>query len=425
MPENIQENGNELVFDFTTEATTVDVPGVQGATTEKSQEKSQSGDSPVLIIDPSEAEAKPAQPDGKLSFISAVLTAPKPDESKLTTEEKAMIADFADKIDVSNGAQIMQFGASAQKKIAGFSEQALANVKAKDMDAIGNTLTTLVSQLRNFEAEQGAPKKPGFFKKTQNNILDRKAKYDTVEKNIDNICNMLESHKVVLLKDVAMLDQMYEKNQTYYKELTMYILAGRKKLEDVITVDLPELQRKAIETNAPEDAQAANQLADMCNRFDKKLHDLELTRMVSIQMSPQIRLVQSSDSVMVEKIQTSLVNTIPLWKNQMVLALGITHSQSAIKAQREVTDFTNQLLKQNADTLKISTIEAAKESERGIVDIETLRHTNQSLITTLDEVMKIQSDGRQKRREAEKELVVIENELKQKLLSMQPINPTE
>ncbi len=348
--------------------------------------------------------------------LQAVATAVKPDDSMLTPAEKKMITEFSQKIDIKNATQILQYGGSAQKKIAGFSEQALSNVRTKDMEEIGGMISNLVVQLQGFSIDEN--KKPGLFRKARNQMAEAKAKYDTVEKNVDKICGVLEQHKVTLLKDVHMLDQMYEKNLAYYKELTMYIIAGREKLAEVLTTELVALQDKAKASGLAEDAQAANYLADMCNRFDKKLHDLELTRMVSIQMSPQIRLVQSTNNIMVEKIQSSLVNTIPLWKNQMVLALGMQHSQSAIKAQQEVTDITNKLLRQNADTLKMNTIEAAKESERSIIDIETLKHTNQSLITTLDEVMKIQQDGRQKRREAEAELGRIETELKNKLLDI-------
>lgn len=355
-------------------------------------------------------------PSVETATLTSVVNAVKPDDSALTPEERKMVTEFAQKIDIKNAAQILQFGSSAQKKIAGFSEAALSNVRSKDMDQIGDLITGLVVELQGFSLDDN--KKPGFFKKARNTLAENKAKYDTVEKNVDKICGVLEQHKVVLLKDVAMLDQMYEKNLAYYKELTMYVIAGREKLEEIIATELPVLQQKAKASGLAEDAQNANYLADMCNRFDKKLHDLELTRMVSLQMNPQIRLVQSTNNIMVEKIHSSLVNTIPLWKNQMVLALGMAHSQSAIKAQREVTDITNRLLRQNAETLKMNTIEAARESERSIVDIETLKYTNQSLITTLDEVLKIQQDGRQKRREAEAELGRIEVELKNKLLDI-------
>ncbi|MDR1117280.1 MAG: toxic anion resistance protein [Oscillospiraceae bacterium] len=377
---------------------------------------------PVLILgDTEESSAGDKAPEENTAGrdLASVANAVKPDTSALTEQEKAQISEFAKKIDIANATQILQYGVSAQKKISSFSEVALSNVRTKDMSEVGDMITSLVGELRGFSADPGEKKGPfAFFRKTGSQIAGMKTKYDSVEKNVDRICDALEGHKVVLMKDVAMLDQMYELNLTYYKELTMYILAGRERLEAIIAGELPALQKKAELSNSPEDAQAANYLADMCNRFDKKLHDLELTRMVSIQMGPQIRLVQSTNSIMIEKIQSSLVNTIPLWKNQMVLALGMAHSQSAIKAQREVTDITNQLLKKNADTLKTNTIEAARESERSIVDIETLQHTNQALISTLDEVLQIQQEGRQKRREAEKELGRIETELKGKLLEI-------
>jgi len=336
----------------------------------------------------------------------------------LTEEEKAMVHDFAKKIDITNTTQILQYGGGAQRKISDFSESALANVRTKDMDEIGRIITGLVGELRGFSPDEEAKGIRGFFKKSGSQIEQLKTRYSTVEANIEKICASLELHQMALVKDIALLDKMYEKNLNYYKELTMYILAGREKYNDVITGELRDLQEKANLSGKPEDAQAANHLADMANRFDKKLHDLDLTRTVSIQMGPQIRLVQSTNSILVEKIQTSLMNTIPLWKNQMVLTLGLAHSQNALKAQRQVTDITNDLLRKNADTLKVNTIEAAKESERGIVDIETLKHTNESLISTLDEVLQIQSEGRMKRREAESELQRIEGELKSKLLEL-------
>lgn len=339
-------------------------------------------------------------------------------ESVLTDAEKQMVHEFAQKIDITNTTQILQYGNGAQKKISDFSESALANVRTKDMEDVGRMITGLVTELRGFSPDEEAKGLRGFFKKTGNQMEQIKARYSTVESNINKICDSLEHHQLVLIKDIALLDKMYEKNLAYFKELTMYILAGREKFRETMDVELPKLQEKAKQTGKPEDAQAANYLADMANRFDKKLYDLDLTRTISIQMGPQIRLVQSTNSILVEKIQTSLMNTIPLWKNQMVLTLGIAHSQSAIKAQRQVTDITNELLRKNADTLKVNTIEAAKESERGIVDIETLKHTNASLISTLDEVLKIQSEGRDKRRAAETELARIEGELKAKLLEL-------
>lgn len=341
------------------------------------------------------------------------------EEMQLSLEEQKMVDEFASKIELSNSNMILQYGAGAQKKIADFSETALNNVKTKDLGEIGTMLSDVVLELKGFdlnEEEKGGFL--GFFKKSSNKLSSMKAKYEKAEVNVTKICQVLESHQVLLLKDVAMLDKMYELNKTYFKELSMYIIAGKKKLHQVQTVELPALMEKATRTGLPEDAQAANDLASLCNRFEKKIHDLELTRMISIQMAPQIRLVQGNDTLMSEKIQSTIVNTIPLWKSQMVLAMGITHSQQAAKAQREVTDMTNELLKKNAQALKLSTIETAKESERGIVDIETLKMTNESLISTLDEVLRIQTEGRQKRREAEAELNRIETELKNKLLTM-------
>jgi uncharacterized protein YaaN involved in tellurite resistance len=342
----------------------------------------------------------------------------KPIEERLTPEEKAAVHDFSQKIDITNSTQILQYGVTAQRKISGFSESALNNVRGKDLGEVGLMIQNLVTELKGFGEEEKPSGIMGFFKKTGRKMEDYKAKYTSVEKNVDRIVNILEGHKVTLLKDVAMLDKMYDMNLAYYKELTLYIMAGKEKLALVQDQELPAAQQKARETGAAEDAQTANYLADMCNRFDKKLHDLDLTRMICIQMGPQIRLVQSNDSMMVEKIQSSIVNTIPLWKNQMVLTLGLAHSQDAIMAQRQVTDITNELLRKNADALKIATVETAKESERGIVDIETLQHTNSSLIQTLDEVMRIQDEGRAKRRAAEQELQRIEGELKNKLLEI-------
>lgn len=340
------------------------------------------------------------------------------DESSLTLEEQKMVADFAEKIDLSQSNLILQYGAGTQKKIADFSENALNNVRTKDLGEIGEMLTGVVSELKSFDAEEEEKGFLGFFKKTSNKISNMKSKYDKAELNVNKICKILENHQIQLLKDVAMMDKMYEINKNYFKELSMYILAGKKKLAMVQSQDLPKLVEKSALTGLPEDAQAVNDLTAVINRFEKKIHDLELTRMISIQMAPQIRLVQGNDTVMAEKIQSTIVNTIPLWKSQMVLALGVVHSSQAAKAQKEVTDMTNELLKKNAETLKLATIETAKESERGVVDIETLRTTNESLISTLDEVLRIQTEGRQKRKEAEIELNRIENELKEKLLSM-------
>ena len=340
------------------------------------------------------------------------------DDAILTPEERQAVVQFADQIDLTNSTMILQYGAGTQKKMADFSENALENVKTKDLGEIGDLLTGVVKELKSFDEEE----EKGFlgiFKKGANKITSMKAKYAKAETNINQICKVLDDHQVQLLKDIAVLDKMYELNLTYFKELTMYILAGKKKLEEVRTTKLQELFQKAQQTGLPEDAQAARDLDSMCNRFEKKIHDLELTRQISIQTAPQIRLVQSNDTLMVEKIQSTVVNTIPLWKSQMVLALGVEHSAQAAAAKREVTDMTNELLKKNAEKLKMATIDTAKESERGIVDMETLKATNESLISTLDEVMHIQQEGRQKRREAEVEMQRLENELKQKLLQIQ------
>lgn len=336
----------------------------------------------------------------------------------LTPEEKKMVADFAAKIDLRSSNPILQYGAGAQKKIADFSESALENVKTKDLGEVGDMLAGVVTELKSFDEEEEEKGIFGFFKKGGNKLANMKAKYDKAEVNVNKICDALEGHQIQLMKDIAMLDKMYELNTTYFKELSMYIAAGKKKLQDVATTELPELEAKAARSGLPEDAQAVNDLNALCNRFEKKIHDLELTRTISLQMAPQIRLVQSNDTVMSEKIQSTLVNTIPLWKSQMVLAIGVENSSRAAKAQREVTDMTNELLRKNAEKLKLATVETAKESERGIVDIETLKATNESLISTLDEVMKIQQEGKEKRRTAEAELNRIENELKQKLLEI-------
>ena len=340
------------------------------------------------------------------------------DESFLSPEEKKIVDDFANQIDLNKSNQILQYGVGAQKKIADFSETALNNVRTKDLGEIGDMLSGVVTELKSFDVEEEEKGFLGFFKKSSNKLTAMKAKYDKAEVNINKICEALEKNQIQLLKDIAMLDKMYELNKTYFKELSMYILAGKKKLAKVQAEELPALIEKSAASGLPEDAQAVNDLTAICNRFEKKIHDLELTRMISIQMAPQIRLVQGNDTIMAEKIQSTIVNTIPLWKSQMVLALGVTHSGQAAKAQREVTDMTNELLRKNAETLKMATIETAKESERGIVDIETLRITNESLISTLDEVIRIQTEGHQKRKEAEIELNRIEEELKTKLLEI-------
>ncbi|MEY8354026.1 toxic anion resistance protein [Lachnospiraceae bacterium 54-53] len=339
-------------------------------------------------------------------------------EADLTPEEEKKVADFAAKIDLKDSNLVLQYGAGAQKKIADFSEAALDNVKSKDLGEVGQILTEVVVELKSFEVEEEEKGFFGFFKKSVNRLEGMKAKYAKAETNVNQICKALQNHQVQLLKDIALLDKMYDLNKVYFKELTMYILAGKRKLSKVQQEELPALLKRAAESTLPEDAQAANDLSAMCNRFEKKLHDLELTRMVSIQMAPQIRLVQNNDTLMTEKIQSTLVNTIPLWKSQMVLAIGINHSEQAARAQREVSDMTNELLQKNAEVLKTSTIQTARESERGIVDMETLKKTNESLISTLDEVVRIQSEGRAKRREAEVELKRMEGELKSKLLQL-------
>ncbi len=369
---------------------------------------------PTLTLDPFEEELNQA---AAMTAIPAEPQTSAIEEIPLTPEEQKMVDEFASKIELSNSNLVIQYGSGAQKKIADFSESALNNVRTKDLGEVGGLLSDVVTELKTFDTDDDKGFL-GFFKKKTKKLANMKAKYDKAEVNVNKICTVLENHQIQLLKDVALLDKMYDMNKVYFKELSMYILAGRKKLNEVLTVDLPKLKEKAQASGLPEDAQAANDLSAMCSRFEKKLHDLELTRMISIQMAPQIRLVQNNDTLMSDKIQSTLVNTIPLWKSQMVLALGIANSQQAAQSQRQVTDMTNELLRKNAATLKMATIDTAKESERGIVDIETLVSTNQSLISTLEEVTKIQEEGRQKRAEAEKELSRIEGELKQKLLEI-------
>ena len=367
---------------------------------------------PTLTLTP-EAPTTPAAPEVKKEVEPVVL-----DDSMLTEQERAAVNEFSKKIDVRDTNQVLQYGAAAQKSVASFSESALANVRNKDMGEIGEDLSRLVVELKGFGAPEEKKGLAGLFKKTGNRIETMKAQYNKVEANVDKIAQNLENHQITLLKDVAMFDQMYELNLKYYKELTMYILAGKKRLADVRAGELEELRKKAEQSGLAEDAQAYNDLVSMCDRFEKKLHDLELTRMVSIQMGPQTRLLQNNDTLMIEKIQSSLVNTIPLWKSQMVLALGMEHSRQATAAQNDVTEMTNELLKKNADTLKMGTIATAKEAERSVVDIETLQHTNEQLISTLDEVARIQKEGAAKRKAAEAELGRIEGELKQKLMEL-------
>ena len=369
---------------------------------------------PELTLTPSAPEAPQVE---EAAQAARDANAVKLDESMLSEAEKKMVEDFSQKIDITDSNLVLNYGAAAQKNIAAFSESALNNVRTKDLGEVGEALSSLVVELKTF----GQPEKKGiggFFQKKKNELEAMKASYAKAEVNVEKIVKVLENHQVTLMKDVAMFDQMYELNTKYYKELTMYILAGKKRLEYLRAHDLADLKKKAETTGAQEDAQAYNDFANLCNRFEKKLHDLELTRMISIQMGPQTRLLQNNDTQMLEKIQSSLVNTIPLWKSQMVLALGLEHSRQATAAQTAVTDMTNQLLQKNADMLKMGTIETAREAERSIVSVETLQHTNQQLITTLDEVMKIQTEGAQKRKEAEKELGRIEGELKQKLLEL-------
>ena len=369
---------------------------------------------PTLTFEPFGANAAPASAQkNQLATEDRIF-----DESRLSPEEQKMVSEFAAKIDLSNSALIMQYGVGAQKKIAEFSETALTNVRTKDLGEVGQMLGDMVNGLRNFDAEEEEKGFFGFFKKNANKIASMQTKYAAAETNINRICEALEKHQIQLMKDVAMLDKLYEVNKTYFKELSMYILAGKKKLELIESTEMPALIQKSQMTGLPEDAQAVNDFSAMANRFEKKLHDLELTRMISLQMAPQIRLVQNNDTLMAEKIQSSLVNTIPLWKSQMVLALGVAHSGEAARAQREVTDMTNQLLRKNAETLKMETINTAKESERGIVDIETLKISNESLISTFDEVLKIQQEGRERRKTAEVELQKLENDLKQKMLEI-------
>ena len=363
---------------------------------------------PTLTLDGVEEE-KPVAPEKKEE---------EQPEVQLTPEEQKVVDDFAEKIDITSSALVMQYGSGAQKKIANFSDTALANVRTKDLGEVGDEIANLVVELKSFDAGEEEKGFLGFFKKQANRLDGMKARYDKAEVNVNKIASSLEGHQVQLMKDIVMLDKLYETNLAYHKELSMYILAGKKRLKRERETTLEELKAKAQRSGLPEDAQAANDFAQQCDSFEKKLHDLELTRMVSVQMSPQIRLVQNNDRLMAEKIQSTIVNTIPLWKSQMVLALGVAHSADAARAQREVTDMTNELLRKNAEKLKMSTIETARESERGIVDMETLRQTNQSLISTLDEVVKIQEEGKTRRREAEQELGRLENELKQKLLDI-------
>ena len=378
---------------------------------------------PELTLTPnsplgSAVQAAPAAPQVQEEEKPQDLPASDLDETKLSEAERKVVEDFAQKIDITDSNMVLQYGSAAQKNVSEFSESTLQQIRTKDLGEIGDTLAGLVRELQSFETGEEKKGIAGFFRKKKSQLETMKAGYTKAAANVDKIVENLEQHQITLMKDVANLDQMYELNAKYQKELTMYILAGKKKLAQVRATELVQLQEKAAASGSQEDAQAYNDLANLCTRFEKKLHDLELTRMISLQMGPQTRLLQNNDTLMIEKIQSSLVNTIPLWKSQMVLALGLEHSRQATAAQNAVTEMTNTLLKQNADMLKMGTIETARESERSVVDLETLRHTNQQLVESLDEVMRIQSEGAQKRREAETELAKIEGELKQKLLEL-------
>ena len=367
---------------------------------------------PELTLSPA-AQEQPAQEPEKPEVTPVQM-----DENLLSDAEKQAVAEFSKKIDLTDSQLVLQYGAAAQKNVAGFSENALNSVRTKDLGEVGKSLSDLVVELKGFGEEEEKKGLFGRFKKAGSKLETMKAQYAKVESNVDKIARELEQHQVMLLKDVAMFDQMYELNLKYYKELTMYILAGKKRLEEVRSGELEKLRKKAQESGLAEDAQAYNDLVNLCDRFEKKIHDLELTRVVSIQMGPQTRLLQNNNTLMIEKIQSSLVNTIPLWKSQMVLALGLEHGRQATAAQSAVTEMTNELLKKNADMLKMGTIQTAKEAERSIVDIETLQHTNEQLISTLDEVLNIQREGAAKRKAAEAELGRIEGELKQKLMEL-------
>ena len=372
---------------------------------------------PSLTLDPQAAAAAQQAPEPEEK--KADITPEKPELSKLSEAEQKAVRSFSEQIDVTNAEQIMNYGSAAQKNISEFSDAALSSVKTKDLGQVGDMLSSLVVELQglNFDTEE----KRGFlglFKKAGQSIAELKAQFAKAETNVDKIVESLEKHEIVLMKDISLMDRMYQRNQEYMKELTMYILAGKLKIEQLRSVELPAMLEKARETGLPEDAQAANDFANLIGRFEKKIHDLELTRTISVQMAPQIRMVQNNDSLMAEKIRSSIVNTIPLWKNQMVMAMSLYHSEQAMKAQRQVTDTTNQLLMKNAETLRQGTVGIAQESERGIVDIETLKKTNMELIAALDEVRRIQDDGRARRAQAEEELGRIEGELKQKLLEM-------
>ena len=379
---------------------------------------------PTLTLDPfGDAAAAQAQAVAEADPMKDVKPVDMADS--LTEAERKLVDDFSEKIDIANSSMVLQYGADAQKKLASFSEGALSNVRTKDLGETGDLIANLIGELKGFNAEEESKGLMGLFKKQGNKLQALKTKYDKAEVSVEKIAGMLEDHQLQLFKDIALLDQMYDKNLQNHKELSMYIIAGKQKLKKVRETELAELIKKAQESGKAEDAQAANDMAALCDRFEKKLHDLELTRMISVQMSPQIRLVQNNDTLMAEKIQTTLTSTLPLWKSQMVLALGLEHSNQAMKAQKEVTDMTNELLKKNAETLHMGTVGVAKESERGIVELETLQQTNNMLIQTLDEVIQIQKEGRERRRAAEAELGKIEGQLRQKLLEVNRGNPQQ
>ena len=376
---------------------------------------------PSLTLQPdlSLVPADPPTLEEQIATVEQAVESIDQDWGKLTEAEREQVQAFAKEIDISDANMVLQYGAGAQQNIASFSGGALNNIRTKDMGEVGNMLSGLVVELRGFGADDSRRGLRGLIRRGRVRLATLKAQFDKAEVNVNKIVNVLEGHQVTLLKDIAMLDKMYEMNKAHFKELTMYILAGKQRLTHAVEVELKEMQEKALETGLPEDAQAAADFANLVTRFEKKIHDLELTRMISIQMAPQIRMIQHNDALMVEKIQSSILNTIPLWKSQMLLAIGMHHAQEAMEAQRNVTDVTNELLRKNAETLKAGSVEIAKEAERGIVDIETLQHTNQNLIETLEEVQQIQTEGRARRRDAEVELVRIEGELKQKLLDLQ------
>ena len=377
---------------------------------------------PKLTLNPTAVQAavEEAPVEEQKEEEKEPVKAEKLDISSLSPAEQAAVREFSEQIDILNTEQVMNYGSAAQKNISEFSDAALNTVRTKDLGEVGDKLSDLVVELKglNFSPEEKKGLK-GLFKKSTTNLASLKAQYDKAEVNVDKIVESLEGHEVTLMKDVALMDKMYERNEEYMKELTMYILAGKLRIEQLRNEELPKYRQKAMESNLPEDAQAANDYANMIGRFEKKIHDLELTRTISVQMAPQIRMIQNNDSLMMEKIRSSINNTIPLWKNQMVLAMSLFHSDQAMKAQREVTNMTNQLLEANAQALHQGSVDVARESERGIVDMETLIKTNEELIKTLDEVRQIQNDGRTRRAQAEEELARIEGELKQKLLDMQ------